>query len=91
MRRQAALGLVDRVLVDRFRLWSIWMGALTVQFGFILAIRIAGRLTGHGLESWPTVIPIVRGGMAVTMLVAMLALTLTFSPPRVYQRWLARA
>ena len=68
MRRQAALGLVDRVLVDRFRLWSIWMGALTVQFGFILAIRIAGRLTGHGLELRPIVMPIVRGGMAVSIL-----------------------
>jgi hypothetical protein len=29
--------------------------------------------------------------MALTMLAAMTALTLTFFPPRSYQRWLARA
>jgi hypothetical protein len=91
MSRRAALGLADAVLVDRFRLWSIWMGALTVSFTFVLAIRIAGALTGFGPEFFPSVLPIIRAVMATSLAVALVAPTLTFAPPRAYLRWLQRA
>ncbi|HEU4430784.1 MAG TPA: hypothetical protein VFT98_18630 [Myxococcota bacterium] len=86
MRRRAALGLAEPALVNRFTLWSIWMGALTATFAFVLALRIIGG--GTHVESMVVVVrPALAGGLAI----AAVALQLTFFPPRAYLRWVARA
>lgn len=42
MLRRAGLGLAEPALVNRFTLWSIWMGTLTLTFAVVLALRIIG-------------------------------------------------
>ena len=83
--RRTALGLAEATVVNRFTLWSIWMGALTVTFAFVLALRVIGG--GAQVESMMVV---VRPVLAVGLAIAAIALQLTFFPPRAYLRWVAR-
>ncbi len=88
MQRRAALGLGDPLVANRFLLWSLWMGSLTLSLAFVLAMRVAAHASGPALESMvPALLPIVRGVMAATSGAALVALWLTFFPPPAYQRW----
>lgn len=79
LRRRLRLGLVEPVLVDRFRLWSIASGAVLVAF----AVFSAGRLAGVNAATSPWVL----GATSLGGLVAGAALWLAFLPPRAYLRW----
>jgi hypothetical protein len=78
-RRRLALGLTDRVLVNRFALFTIWYGAMGLMPVTLAISRLYG---GAGaLEVAQGLPPKLLG---VLMIVA---LTLTFFPPRRYLAW----
>jgi len=91
MLRRAAHGLADATLVNRFTLWSIWMGVLTVTFAFVLAVRLHGAAEGADGSQLAAMVRVVRPALVVSLAIAMVALQLTFFPPRSYLRWVARA
>lgn len=90
MLRRARLGLADAALVNRFTLWSVWMGALSVSFAFTFLLRLISLALGGAPEHSPVMLGVIRLVMGASFLVALVALQLTFFPPRAYLRRLAR-
>jgi hypothetical protein len=88
--RRLRLGLVDVVVANRFLLWSVWSGGLTLCFGFVLVTRIAGRLTGIGAEVLPAVFPVIRVVLGAAVLTSAAAIWLCFFAPAWYRGWLQR-
>jgi hypothetical protein len=83
-RRRLALGLVDAVVADRFRLWAV--ATVCISLGF--AIFLAGRLlTDNVAES-----PWVLASSSVVGVAGGVSMWLAFFPPPAYLRWvLAKA
>ena len=82
-KRRLALGLADRVVVNRFLLFGSWFGLMGLMpITFALSRRYAGK---RGLEQALALPPIV---VATLMIVA---LVLTFFPPRRYLEWVMRS
>ena len=76
MRLRLGLGLVDPVVVDRFRLWTI--STIGIVLGF--AVFLAGRLATDNVGASPWV-------LATTSLVSLVSATamwLAFAPPAAY-------
>ena len=76
MMRRSRLGLVDPVVLDRVRLWSLSM------FAAVLATLVFGTLQAVGIPIGGT--PIGLGVTAVISLVSSTTLFLAFSPPTSY-------
>jgi hypothetical protein len=79
-RTRLTLGLADPVVVNRFLLFAVWFGLM----GFNPVILTLSRLYGsaHALAVVNAITPkIVGTGMVV-------ALILTFFPPRAYLEWI---
>jgi ethanolamine transporter EutH len=95
MQKRVGLGLADPIVSNRFGLWSIWMGGLTLMLGIVLVLRLLGLF--FGLEPsmmsiiLPQVLPLLRLLLASVALVAGTAVWLTFFPPRFYARRLQRS
>jgi len=79
MRRRLALGLADPLIVDRFRLWAVANGAITVGFAIFMAGRLAAP-PGAGQ------LPAVTALTSLVGIVAGVALWLAFVPPDAYVR-----
>jgi hypothetical protein len=82
MKRRAALGLAEPVVVNRVRLWGVAMLLSTLMCGAGIAFQLAG-------------VPILNteagaAGLGLTGLVSGSALYLAFFPPPPYLRWVAR-
>jgi hypothetical protein len=92
MRRREALGLADPILTNRFLLWSIWTGAVTLLPMIALAVRTLSIITlgndqfieGPGAALMPMVLRIIRVIFVVIAPVAAVALSLSFFPPAAY-------
>ncbi len=80
MRRRAALGLVDPVVSESFRLWGVGAGAAFT--GSLLAIGVRA-LTGHGVAQTP----ILNLALSLLGLIAAVAMWLAFLPTPAYLRW----
>lgn len=78
-RRRLALGLADRVVVNRFFLFGSWFGLMGLMpVTFALSRSFAGT---RGVEAALQLPPILVGTMMI------IALVLTFFPPRKYLAW----
>lgn len=92
MRRREALGLADPIVTNRFGLWSIWTGAVTLMPMVPLAFRLVGMLTvATGSLSaderalWvSTVVVALRALFIIVTGVAAITLSLSFFPPASY-------
>jgi hypothetical protein len=92
MCRREVLGLADPVLTNRFLLWSIWTGAVTLLPMVPLAIRVLGIALLGNIEygqdvqaEWlPSVLMVVRVLFLAVAPIAAIALSLSFFPPAVY-------
>ena len=92
MRRREALGLADPILTNRFLLWSIWTGAVTLLPMVALALRALSIVTlgneqfieGVGAQLMPTVMRGVRLIFVLVAPIAAIALSLSFFPPAAY-------
>lgn len=92
MRRREALGLADPIVTNRFGLWSIWTGAVTLMPMVPLTLRLLGMLTvatgsisadERALWVAPAVVGL-RVLFIVVTGVAAVALSLSFFPPSSY-------
>jgi hypothetical protein len=92
MRRREALGLADPILTNRFLLWSIWTGAVSLLPMIVLLLRAVSIITlgsdhfteGIGAELLPMVLGGVRLIFVFVAPVAAIALSLSFFPPAAY-------
>jgi hypothetical protein len=100
MRRREALGLADPILTNRFLLWSVWTGAVTLLPLIALILRTLSIVmlgneefsNGVGAKLMPVVLSGIRMIFLVVAPVAAAALSLSFFPPRAYlDRVCARA
>jgi hypothetical protein len=91
MRRRAVLGLSDRVVENRFLLWSIWSAGLALCFVFVFALRVAGRAIDAGSELLPQYMPLIRLVLVSCVLASVVAICLCFFPPARYRVWLQRS
>jgi len=92
MRRRQALDLADPIVTNRFLLWSIWTGAVTLLPLIALLLRTIGILS-LGNESYNTglhaqIISNILTGVRVLFVIiapiAAVALSLSFFAPRLY-------
>ena len=97
MRKRRALGMVDPIVANRFLLWSIWTGAITLQAAFTAVLRIAvwwsgaGEMLAQGLDpggAWLAAIQAAKGVLVLVAPTAVISVYLAFSPPAGYRRWL---
>ncbi len=93
--RQHALGLSpDPIVRNRFRLWTLWTGALGFMPLFVIGIRLyAMRLVAQGLEpavAMPWALPVAASVMGTSCVVAAIGLWLAFFPPARYAAWVQR-
>jgi hypothetical protein len=93
MRRRAALGLADPVVTNRFLLWSCWVGGLALLPSLTLSLRLLGRLAVvldmadvDALAHSPLLGATLRTVFLASALLAALALSLSFFPPKRYLR-----
>ena len=92
MRRREALALADPVLTNRFLLWSIWTGAVTVLPMIALVVRTLSIITlgnerfteGPGITLMPMVLQVIRIVFVIVAPIAAIALSLSFFPPSAY-------
>ena len=95
MQKRVGLGLADPIVSNRFGLWSIWMGGLTLMLGIVLVLRLLGLIFGLQPSMMsillPQVLPLLRLLLASVALVTGTAVWLTFFPPRFYARRLQRS
>jgi hypothetical protein len=92
MRRRETLGLADPVLTNRFLLWSIWTGAVTLLPMIALFVRTLSIVTlgndefieGAGAVLMPAVLSIIRVLFVIIAPVAAVSLSLSFFPPTAY-------
>lgn len=92
MRQRERLGLADPILTNRFFLWSIWTGAVTLLPMIALLLRTASIVV-LGSEEFASgvaekILPLTVGSVRVIFLivgpVAVVALSLSFFPPAAY-------
>ncbi len=76
--RRLRLGLVDPVVVDRFRLWTISTAGILLGFGVFLV----GRLTTESVATAPWVL----AATSVVSLISAATMWLAFTPPDSYLR-----
>lgn len=81
-RKQLALGLTDRVVANRFLLWTIASGSAFLLGGCLLAFQLGGAPISGSLV--PSLLI-----MAVSLVTAT-TMYLAFLPPRAYLTWLER-
>jgi hypothetical protein len=79
-RRRLALGLADPVVTNRFLLFGIWFGLMGINPIVLMLSRLYGG--ADALELANAIGPKVIGSVMVV------ALILTFFPPRRYVQWL---
>ena len=92
MRRRETLGLADPILTNRFLLWSIWTGAVTLLPMIALGLRTLSIVAlgneqfteGPGAALMPMVLGIVRMIFVFVAPIAAVALSLSFFPPTAY-------
>ena len=92
MRRRHSLGLADPVVVNRFLLWSIWTGAVTLLPLASLALRTSAILTfgseatsgGTNAHVLSIMLTAIRILFVVVAPIAALTLSLSFFPPAFY-------
>ncbi len=92
MRRRQTLGLADPLVTNRFLLWSIWTGAVTLLPLIALVLRTAGILslgndsynTGLHAQIIASILTGVRLLFVIIAPVAAAALSLSFFAPKVY-------
>ncbi|MEM7411833.1 MAG: hypothetical protein AAF430_16500 [Myxococcota bacterium] len=94
MRRRLQLGLADPVTANRFLLWSLWIGAAAMLPLSGVVIRLLA-LQGQATDVTVTTQP--EGGVLLFaawifgwLLVALVALWLSFFPPERYLGWVRR-
>ena len=83
MRRRRELGLADPVVTDRFRLWSIWTGALALAPLLAALARVAARA---GAMAGETALYEQYVGIAISLIRATLVLC---APLAVYGIWMS--
>jgi hypothetical protein len=98
MRRRRALGMADPVVTNRFLLWSLWTGAITLQAILMVGLRVAFHPSGVGnhldevgLDASGAWFGAIQGVKAMRVVVAptvVISVYLSFSPPAGYRRWL---
>jgi hypothetical protein len=92
MRRRLVLGLADPLVTNRFLLWSIWTGAVTLLPLIALALRAAGIVllgndsyaTGLQAQIVSSILIGVRLLFVIIAPVAAIALSLSFFAPTIY-------
>ncbi len=92
MKRREALGLADPIVRNRFGLWTLWTGGVTIVPIVALSLRTFVYLTygTEGLENGaieailPTMMNVVRVVMLSTIPFTIAALWLSFFPPQAY-------
>jgi len=92
MRRRERLGLADPILTNRFLLWSIWTGAVTLLPMIVLLIRTISIVTlgndqfieGPGAVLMPMVLRVIRVIFVIVAPIAAVSLSLSFFPPKAY-------
>jgi hypothetical protein len=92
MRRRETLGLADPILTNRFLLWSIWTGTVTLLPMIALALRTLSIVAlgneqfieGPGAVLMPVVLRGVRIIFVLVAPIAAVALSLSFFPPTAY-------
>jgi hypothetical protein len=82
--RRAALGLVDPVVANRLWLFSVWTSALAVMP--LLTYASTSLVTSDGL-AWRSAALVPARVLGALVLVAIF---LTFAPPRRYLRWVEK-
>jgi hypothetical protein len=82
LRRQRALGLVSRLVVDRVLSWGVGIGATAVAYGFSVTHRL---IYGTGLREHDWALAIV----SLLALLSALCIAFAFFPPNRYRRWAA--
>ncbi len=97
MRRRSALGLADPVVTNRFLLWSCWVGGLALLPTLTLSLRQLGRLAAAlgmsdaaAIAQSPLLGATLRAIFLASGLLAAVALSLSFSPPKRYLRLVQR-
>jgi hypothetical protein len=100
MRRRATIGLDDPVVTNRFLLFTLWTGGLTLLPLVVTGVRVVSMITsGQGLAVRPDAGLVVSADAAWTLQVIRLSvlmigpcviasLWLAFFPPERYLRWL---
>ncbi|MFK7896825.1 MAG: hypothetical protein AB8G23_13365 [Myxococcota bacterium] len=96
MQRRLAIGLSDPVVTNRFFLWAIWTGCLASLPLTALALRIASRLLRdfgliQGQVSAADQAAIAHNAQIVFLITGfagMIAISLSFFPPRRYLTWI---
>lgn len=83
LRRRLKLGLAEPLVVNRFALWGIAIGAATCGYGVSIAHRC---VYGTGLQAHVWAMDLV----ALTAVIAATGITLAFFPPGRYRRWIDR-
>lgn len=100
MKKRAAIGLADPVVMNRFLLFTIWTGGLTLLPSTVTAVRVVSIVSsGQGFEVRPDAgLVIVQGAEWTLEAIRLSVLTigpaviasiwLAFFPPERYVRWL---
>ena len=92
MRRRETLGLADPILTNRFLLWSIWTGTVSILPMIALVLRTLSIVTlgnsefaeGQGAALMPMVLQMIRVAFVIIIPIAAVALSLSFFPPAAY-------
>jgi len=97
MQRRALLFLADPVVTNRFLLWTVWTGGLTLLPVAVTAVRVmellaaieAGASLGGALGSSSSgSLLAIRGVALLVVPVIAVSLWLSFFPPRGYRDWI---
>ena len=83
LRRQLAIGLVPRLVVDRVLAWGIGIGASTLAYAFTVGHRLTYG-TGIQEHDWAV------GTVSLLALISSLCIAFAFFPPQRYRRWASK-
>ena len=98
MKKREALGLADPIVTNRFLLWSVWTGAVTLLPMVVLGIRLLGVImlgeeelaNGVAAAMLPVILNIIRVLFLMLAPIATVALSLSFFPPAFYRERIQR-
>ena len=92
MKKRASIGLAEPIATNRFALWTLWTGALSILPIGILAVRVVARTRGAGMhpEILVVVLPVLKLLIVAGFATAGVCLSLSFFPPAIYARWLTK-
>jgi hypothetical protein len=97
LRKRRALGMTDPVVANRFLLWSLWTGAISIQAAMMAVLRAglwwsgAGEVIAEGGDpggNWLAIIDSTKAMLIVVAPTAVISVYLSFSPPARYRSWL---